>query len=65
MEASYTQQKGELLRRANLKIEKIRWLVRMAKDRKVLTPRQYEYSAEQLSECGKMLGGWLRSVKEG
>jgi hypothetical protein len=25
-----------------------------------LTPRQYEYSAEQLTECGRMLGGWMK-----
>ena len=64
IEASYTLHKGSLLQRANVKLEQLRWLTRLAKDRKVITPRQYEYSAEQLTECGKMLGGWLRSVKE-
>jgi len=64
IEASYTHHKAILLQRANIRLEKLRWLTRLAKDRKVITPRQYEYNAEQLTECGKMLGGWLRSVKE-
>ena len=42
------------------KIEQLRWMIRLAKDRAVLTPRQYEYSAEQLTECGRMLGGWMK-----
>jgi|OM-RGC.v1.026549418 hypothetical protein len=64
IEASYTRHKASLLHRANIRLEKLRWLTRLAKDRKVITPRQFEYSAEQLTECGKMLGGWLRSVRE-
>jgi hypothetical protein len=32
----------------------------LAKDHAVQTPRQYEYSAEQLTECGRMLGGWMK-----
>lgn len=67
VEASYTRRKAKanLLHRANVKLEQLRWLTRLAKDRKVISPRQYGYSAEQLTECGKMLGGLLRSVKEG
>ena len=64
IEASYTRHKASLLQRANIKLEKLRWLTRLAKDRTVIPPRQYEYSAEQLTECGKMLGGWLRSLRE-
>jgi hypothetical protein len=60
VEASYSRTKLELLRRANVKIEQLRWMIRLAKDRAVLTPRQYEYSAEQLTECGRMLGGWMK-----
>lgn len=61
VEATYTRHKSTLLHRANVQIEQLRWLTRLAKDRKVITPRQYEYCAEQLTHCGKMLGGWLRS----
>ena len=49
IEASYTRHKANLLHRANVKLEQLRWLTRLAKDRKLITPRQYEYSAEQLT----------------
>lgn len=32
-----------------------------ARDRKLLTPKQFEVSALQLNECGRMVGGWLKS----
>ena len=37
--AAYSRRKADLLARANRDIEVLRWLVRMATDRKVLTPR--------------------------
>jgi hypothetical protein len=60
VEASYSRTKLELLRRANVMIEQLRWMIRLAKDHAVQTPRQNEYSAEQLTECGRMLGGWMK-----
>jgi hypothetical protein len=44
-----------------LKNESPRWVVRMASDRKLLAPKQFELSALQLNECGRMVGGWLKS----
>ncbi|MBN1491723.1 MAG: hypothetical protein JXA69_17555 [Phycisphaerae bacterium] len=41
VEAAYSPRKGDLLARANRDIEVLRWLIRMAIDRKLLTPRQY------------------------
>lgn len=41
----------------------LRWLVRMAKDRQLFTARQYEFSSEKLTECGKMVGGWTKQVR--
>lgn len=40
VEAAYSPRKGDLLARANRDIEVLRWLVRMATDRRLLTPRQ-------------------------
>ncbi|MGB6917070.1 MAG: four helix bundle protein, partial [Phycisphaerae bacterium] len=39
VEAAYSSRKAHLLARANRDIEVLRWLIRMAKDRKLLTPR--------------------------
>jgi len=51
-----------LLREANTKMEVLRWLVRMAKERQIITTRQYEFSSEKLAECGKMVGGWRKQA---
>ncbi len=47
--------KAQLLGRANRKIESIRWLVRIAKDRNLLSTRQFAFSAKALEECGRMM----------
>lgn len=67
VEASYSRRKSELLARVNRKIEVLRWLVRLAKDRKVLTEKQYLFAFKGLAECGRMVGGWLKqsAAKEG
>jgi len=62
VEAAYSPRKANLLARANRDIEVLRWLVRMATDRKVLTPRQYEYCCLSLAECGRMVGGWRKQA---
>ena len=62
VEATYTREKAALLQQANRKMEVLRWLTRMAKDREIITPRQYEFSSERLLECGKMVGGWRKQV---
>jgi hypothetical protein len=64
VEASYTGEgKAELLERANRDLTVLRWLVRLAQDRKVLTARQYEYCCVNLAECGRMIGGWLKDTR--
>jgi hypothetical protein len=61
VKASYARDKGDLLRQANDGIEMTRWIVRMAHDRKLLAPKQFEFSAVALNECGRMVGGWIKS----
>lgn len=61
VKASYAREdKSALLRQANEGIEMTRWIVRMAHDRKLLAPSQFAFSAVQINECGRMVGGWLR-----
>ena len=59
-EAAYSSRKADLLAQANRRIEVLRWLVRLAKDRGIFTGRQYEFSCTGLTECGRMVGGWLK-----
>ena len=65
VEAAYSPRKADLLSRANRGIEVS--LVRLAKDRGLFTMRQYGFACKGLTECGRMVGGWLKqsAAKEG
>lgn len=65
VEATYSSRKSDTLAKANRKLEVLRWMVRMAHDRKLLTARQFAFSSEQMTECGRMLGGWIKNSKRG
>ena len=43
VEATYSSRKADLLATANRKIEMLRWLLRLAGDRNLLSGRQYEF----------------------
>ena len=60
VEASWAQDKTALLALANCEMEVLRWLVRLAHERKLFTPKQYEAAAEGIYECGRMVGGWQK-----
>ena len=59
-EAAYARgsEKANLLVRANRRIESVRWLVRICKDRNLLSTAQWVFSSRALEECGRMVGGW-------
>ena len=50
---------------ANLKLEILRFQVRLAKDLECLQVKSYAFAAKQIDEIGKLVGGWLRSGKTG
>jgi hypothetical protein len=60
VEASYTREKRALLRRANLRLERLRYLIRLAKDLRQLSLKQYEFAAKAMQAIGVEIGGWER-----
>lgn len=60
IEAHYSREKRMLLRRVNLQLERLRVLVRLAKDLQCLAISQYEYAAREIDLTGRLVGGWLR-----
>jgi hypothetical protein len=60
VEAYYTKKKLRMLRKANLRIELLRFLMRISKDRKFISYQQYEYVTKELIEVGNQLGGWIK-----
>lgn len=59
--ALYTKERLALLREVNLKLELLRILVRMSKDRKYINMSQYEFCTKEINEVGAMVGGWIKS----
>jgi hypothetical protein len=66
VQASYSggRAKVDLLEAANRDLAVLRWLVRMARDRQIISVKQYEYCCGRMYECGKMLGGWIKDVRK-
>jgi hypothetical protein len=52
IEATYTRDRLQHLQQANLGIEKLRFLLRLAADLKLLDRRRYEHAARALDETG-------------
>lgn len=48
------------LRDANLGLEQLRYLFRLAKDLQCLTVKELEHASRQLVEAGRMVGGWRK-----
>ena len=65
IEATYTRDRTQHLRRANLGIEKLRFcqrfLLRLATDLKVMDKRRYEHAARTLDEVGRSVGAWAKA----
>ena len=65
IEARYSSnEKIKLLRKANLAIEKQRFLVRLTKDLKYLNLKRYKFVSEKLDEIGRLVGGWIKSLEQ-
>lgn len=56
------QDKRRFLMQADLELDKLRLYIRLAHQRKLTSHPQYLYAAEALTEIGKLLGGWLKTV---
>lgn len=60
IEAAYTRQKTHLLTKANLRLERLRYLLRLCKDLKLVNLKTYETAAKSIDAVGVSVGGWLR-----
>lgn len=60
IEAAFTRHKLPLLEQSNLRLQKLRFLARVCKDRQCLSLSQYEYAARAINALGTSLGGWIK-----
>jgi len=60
--ANKLKQKKAKLYEIDIELEKLRFLIRIAKDLKVMTISKYGNHCERLDEIGRLLGGWMKTV---
>ena len=65
LEACYVKFKLPLLQQANVKLEKIRYYVRLCKDLKLIDLHRYEVFSKKVNEIGMQVGGWIKQQKGG
>ena len=61
IEATYDRDRAASLRAANLGVEKLRHLIRLAFDLRHLDERRYEYAARDLDAIGRQIGAWRKT----
>ncbi len=45
----------------NLRLEKLRFLFRLAMDLRYLDLKRYEFAARAIDEIGRLVGGWRKA----
>lgn len=60
VEARYTKRKAERLKAVNLKLERLRVLLRICHDLQYLSHQGYAFAVRSVDEVGRMIGGWIR-----
>jgi hypothetical protein len=63
IEAAHQQEPGVMLTAADAELDKVRTHLRMSLDLGLVQPGQYEHAARLLTEIGKLLGGWMRTLQ--
>ena len=60
IEAYYSKKKLPILIPVNLKLEKLRYRIRLSHDFEFISNKQYSLLSEKVDEIGRMLGGWIK-----
>ncbi len=64
LEAGYISRanKTAILDRASVKLNALRFLIRLLRETKAIDLKKYTTLQEMIDEIGRMLGGWIRST---
>lgn len=62
IQASYTKSKVRLLDEANLKLERLRRLLRLSNELGALANKGYAYVSKLVDELGRQIGGWRKQA---
>jgi hypothetical protein len=61
IQAKFSRERRDLLRRANLTLEVLRFQMRLAKDLQCLRVESYGFAAKSIDEIGRLVGGWMKT----
>ena len=61
IEAVYSKNKKEILIKVNLKLDLLRFMMRIAKDMRYVNINGYDFFCRSSMEVGRMVGGWLKA----
>ncbi|MBN2453595.1 MAG: diversity-generating retroelement protein Avd [Candidatus Omnitrophica bacterium] len=61
IEAVYSKNKREILIKVNLKLDILRFMMRIAKDMRYVNLKGYDFFCQSTIEVGRMVGGWLKA----
>ena len=62
IEAVYSKERRKILIKINLKLDVLRFMMRIAKDMKYVNIKAYDFFCQSVLEIGRMVGGWLKSI---
>ncbi len=60
IEAYYSKEKLPQLRAANVQLEKLRRLLQISTEMRLIALSQLEYATRALNQIGSLVGGWIR-----
>ena len=61
--ASRNYNKLQNLKKANIKLQVLKILIRTAKNIQIMPFRKYQFFQEKILEIGRMIGGWIKTVQ--
>ncbi|MDZ4741572.1 MAG: diversity-generating retroelement protein Avd [Alphaproteobacteria bacterium] len=59
--ATFARDRMHNLSSANLGLERLRFLIRLANDLQVLDHRRYEHASRLIDDSGRLVGGWIKA----
>ncbi len=65
IETNQERDKIPHLKQISVELDKLRILIRLSKDLRFISVRQYGFAAEKINEIGEMLGGWINVCRKG
>lgn len=62
IEAVYSNRRREILIKVNLKLDVLRFMMRITKDMKYINLKAYDFFCQSVLEIGRMVGGWMKAA---